>query len=257
MLIKCTERIWVLPPDPATDRPSLGYIMGDRHRVMVDAGNSPAHALLFFQALEAQGLPQPNLCVLTHSHWDHTYGLAELRHRGVYTIACRKTQEDLQNMALWSWTEEAVADRLRRGLDVPFCTTMILEEYGTYDALEIVPADLVFEDLLTLDLGGITLNLHQINGPHTPDGVLVHIPEEKTLFLGDADGNPLLRVPARQFLEELSNLRKVLESLNPLQVIPGHGPPETFEDTLGEIEASAKEAAQELYRIPYHEAPLP
>ena len=46
-LHQLTNRIWYTEHDSATDRPTLGYIMGDRRSVMLDAGNSGAHAELF------------------------------------------------------------------------------------------------------------------------------------------------------------------------------------------------------------------
>ena len=67
-----TRRVWYLPHSPASDRPALGYIRGDRRALMVDAGNSPAHVRQFLRSLEAEGLPAPDLAVLTHRHWDHT-----------------------------------------------------------------------------------------------------------------------------------------------------------------------------------------
>ena len=74
-LIKITDRISYLPGEQRTDRPLLYYIRGDRYSVAVDAGNSRAHVELFYSALTAAGLPLPKLTVLTHWHWDHTFGL--------------------------------------------------------------------------------------------------------------------------------------------------------------------------------------
>ena len=49
-LHQLTNRIWYTENDSTTDRPTLGYIMGDRRSVMLDAGNSGAHAELFLEA---------------------------------------------------------------------------------------------------------------------------------------------------------------------------------------------------------------
>ena len=77
-LHQLTNRIWYTEHDSATDRPTLGYIMGDRRSVMLDAGNSGAHAELFLEAVRRAGLPRPELVCISHSHWDHTFGMASL-----------------------------------------------------------------------------------------------------------------------------------------------------------------------------------
>ena len=74
-LKRLTERIWVLPFEEERDRPNLGYIQGDHWSMAVDAGHAKAHTALFYQALEDSGLRLPALTVLTHWHWDHTFGM--------------------------------------------------------------------------------------------------------------------------------------------------------------------------------------
>ena len=74
-LNRLTERVWVYPFEEERDRPNLGYIRGDRWSLAVDAGHSAAHVRDFYGALEAAGLPLPALTVLTHWHWDHTFGM--------------------------------------------------------------------------------------------------------------------------------------------------------------------------------------
>ena len=74
-LNRLTERIWIYPFEEERDRPNLGYVRGDRRSLAVDAGHSDAHVREFYGALEAAGLPLPDLTVLTHWHWDHTFGM--------------------------------------------------------------------------------------------------------------------------------------------------------------------------------------
>lgn len=53
----------------------LGYIRGERYSLAVDAGNSRRHVEKFYAALDAAELRRPDFTVLTHWHWDHTFGL--------------------------------------------------------------------------------------------------------------------------------------------------------------------------------------
>ena len=62
----------------------------------------------------------------------------------------------------------------------------VRKEYEGGKEVIIVPADIVFEGDMTIDLGGCTVKILQTKAPHTDDSTLVYVCEDKTLFLGDA-----------------------------------------------------------------------
>ena len=74
-LKRLTEHIWYMPFEAERDRPNLGYVKGDHWSLAIDAGHSAAHVREFYKLLEKEGLPLPGLTVLTHWHWDHTFGM--------------------------------------------------------------------------------------------------------------------------------------------------------------------------------------
>ena len=74
-LERLTDRIWYYPYEEYRDRPNLGYIRGDKWSLAIDAGHSDEHVAEFYAALEEEGLPLPDLTVITHWHWDHTFGM--------------------------------------------------------------------------------------------------------------------------------------------------------------------------------------
>ncbi|MCU0521929.1 MAG: MBL fold metallo-hydrolase [Anaerolineae bacterium] len=78
VLVKLTDRVCYLPADHRTDRPILSAILGTQRTAMVDAGASPAHAQLFLDALHKSTGRRRDWVILTHWHWDHTFGLAHL-----------------------------------------------------------------------------------------------------------------------------------------------------------------------------------
>lgn len=183
MMERICDRVYYLPHDEQGDRPALGYVRGDRFTLMVDAGNSPAHVAVFQARLAAEGLPTPDFVALTHWHWDHVFGAHALP---CPLIACSQTNGYLAEMRKWAWTDEAMAARLETGEDTEFCDLTIREVYPDRTNIVIREADIIFEDTLTLDLGGITCLLRRIDNPHSADSVLVHIPQEGVVFLGDA-----------------------------------------------------------------------
>lgn len=81
----------------------LGYIRGERYSLAVDAGNSRRHVEKFYAALDAAELRRPDFTVLTHWHWDHTFGLHAVDGAA---IACEATNEMLCRASRWKWSEE-------------------------------------------------------------------------------------------------------------------------------------------------------
>ena len=103
-LKKLSEHIWYMPFEEERDRPNLGYVKGDNWSLAIDAGHSDNHVKEFYALLEAEGLPLPSLTVLTHWHWDHTFGMHAVN--GL-CIANEKT-----NGHLLSWSESNSAGPL-------------------------------------------------------------------------------------------------------------------------------------------------
>ena len=64
-----------MPFEQDRDRPNLGYVKGKNWSLAIDAGHSAAHTKEFYALLEKENLPLPCLTVLTHWHWDHTFGM--------------------------------------------------------------------------------------------------------------------------------------------------------------------------------------
>lgn len=174
-LKRLSRRVWLSPFDDARDRPSLGYLKGDKLTLAVDAGHSKAHVEEFYDALRAEGLPLPDLTVATHWHWDHTFAIPFVH--GL-TVAGERTQTHLREV-VDHWDDRG-GERYFKELD-----EHIALEYG--DApITVSTADLTFGDRLTLDLGGLTVECFHLVSPHTDDSTFLLVPEEKLLFLGDA-----------------------------------------------------------------------
>ncbi len=174
-LDRLTERIWVYPYEEARDRPNLGYIRGDRWSLAVDAGHSSDHTEAFYRELEAAGLPLPSLTVLTHWHWDHTFGMHAVR--GL-CLANARTDGHLRDFRR---RLEAEGREMFLAMD-----ESIRLEYAGDRPVTVTPADLVFEGELRLDPGNCPVRVFQAEAPHTDDSTLVLVPGEGVLFVGDA-----------------------------------------------------------------------
>ncbi len=178
-----TDRIWYQTPVSETDRPIVAVITGDDRSLVIDAGNSSQHATLFLEEMKNQGLGRPDLVALTHWHWDHIFGIKQM---AVPTIATHRTVEEMQKMLDYEWTDEALEERIRQGIEIPFCADAIKLEFGKDREIEVILPTIRFTGELAIDLGGVTCLLRQVENDHSPGSALVYIPEERVLFLGDA-----------------------------------------------------------------------
>lgn len=219
MLHQPTSRCYYMPNEAETDRPCLGYIRGDRYSLMIDAGNSPAHHQLFLSELSAQDLPAPHAIAITHSHWDHTYGMCAT---SVPTLVNHMTQLHLQQMAQWVWTLPAMEERLRTGEDIRLCHDCILKEYPDLSAIRVVPGTVVYHGSMTIDLGGVHAQLIHLDNSHTDDCSIVYVPEEKIAFLSDITCDDLHHQPPCIHQARFKTLRRFLENLDFTHAIDGH-----------------------------------
>lgn len=176
-LVRLTDRVYYLPHFEPTDRPILGYVRGDKCSLAIDAGASPAHVADFYRGIDAEGLPRPSYTAITHWHWDHVFGMAYVDGA---TIASRATNELLADELHLSETDADYWDGMRRD------TRGFADEFPEGTMPAIVLSDIQFEDSLELDLGGVTVKLFRSVAPHTEDSVLIHIPSERVVFLGDS-----------------------------------------------------------------------
>src|SRR5512135_743791 len=120
-----TPHVYWLPANPATDRPMLGVIVGERATLIVDAGNSPAHANLLLGEITRLALPAPAYLALTHWHWDHVFGAATL---DLPTFASRETRRIVSGMTRLDWGDAALERRVREGVEIEFCRTNMMAE---------------------------------------------------------------------------------------------------------------------------------
>lgn len=184
MFQRITEHIHMRKCQHYTDRPNIGYIRGEQGVLLFDAGNSGTNAEQLKRELNDAGLPMPDYLALSHWHWDHSYGAAFW---DCPVIAGRETDAWLRKMADWTWDDEAMANRVETGEDIAFCCDMIRREYPDRSQIKVVPADIVFDGRLTIDLGGVTVELIHCKGPHSADSVLCYVPEDRFVFLGDSN----------------------------------------------------------------------
>lgn len=178
------EHIYVMHAEEGTDRPLLAAVAGRSRTLLIDGGNSSAHAQAFREYLEREGVRKPDMMVLTHHHWDHSFGLAEW---SLPTIAQRQTAGILRRFAGLEWNEATLDRLIAEGQMNEHTRSDMLAEYeGDLSRIRVEEPNIVFERFIDVDLGGLTCEIRYVGGDHAADSCVVFVKEEGTLFLGDA-----------------------------------------------------------------------
>ena len=177
-----SPHVYYLTADHTTDRPLLGAVVGKPHTLVVDAGNSPAHAQILLDHLRTIDAT-PSFVMLTHWHWDHVFGTNGY---DAPLLAHVDTQRVVREMASLDWSDAALDQRVTDGIEIEFCRDMIKAELPDRSDLVLRAPDIGFTDRLDLDLGGVTVNIVHVGGDHASDSTIVVVPDDKVVFLGDA-----------------------------------------------------------------------
>jgi glyoxylase-like metal-dependent hydrolase (beta-lactamase superfamily II) len=149
---------------------------------MLDAGASAAHARLLLNGLAAEGAATPSYVALTHSHWDHVFGAAEV---DAHIIAQALTAEALTELAATDWHDEALDRRVAAGVVTSGHAANVKAELPSPREVQVAPADIVFRDGLDIELGGATVRVRHVGGDHAADSCVMYVEPDGVLFLGD------------------------------------------------------------------------
>jgi len=173
-LFQLTNNIYYTSYEEERDRPILGYIKGKDFSVAIDAGHSKQHVEEFYSLLKQYNLELPKYTIITHWHWDHSFGIHAIHGQA---IASNVTNQHIKDF---------IANRSQK-TDEEFLhlDPSITKEYEKQELI-VVPAQIEFEDKHKLNNGTCSIQMFHSISPHTDDATLIYIPDEKVIFIGDA-----------------------------------------------------------------------
>lgn len=227
-----SPHILIMHAEHDTDRPLLAAVSGSRRTLLMDAGNSPAHAELFREELARRGWRQPDLLALTHWHWDHTFGITAWN---VPVIAHEETARVLNRLAGLSGTEEELERLVQQGTISDESVAHIRLEYGSPRIITVCTPDIVFNGRITVDLGGVTCELNHVGGDHSADSCVLHVIEDKVLFLGDALGPSVYGGPRRYSSTGFLKLLELIYGYKAHVLVESHGVPMTEQEFRADL----------------------
>ncbi|MGL4772611.1 MAG: MBL fold metallo-hydrolase [Clostridium sp.] len=222
MFNKLTNRVYYMDFVQEGDRPVLGLVVGDKYSLVIDGGNSEAHAKEFLNHVEKLDIPKIKYLVLTHWHWDHVFGISTFN---ATNIVSKKSNEKLNWMKGLKWTDDEIRKRVEIGEEIEFCEEHMKIEHPNSNRTIVIPnADIIFEKELLIDLGGVHVKIEQIDADHSDDCSLVTILEDKVTFMGDSMYLDMYHGEWSYTREKLYPFLDKLTSYNSDFYIPSHHP---------------------------------
>jgi glyoxylase-like metal-dependent hydrolase (beta-lactamase superfamily II) len=191
------------------------FVVSDDRRELIgiDAGTRPDSAKAAYEALRAYApnLPELTTVFITHSHWDHVGGHTYFR-----TL----------NSRLRFYARSNYAEEIARELGAPgvFDKEFFGEAFSPDNVRSFKP-DLTVDRRTELRIGGTRIELIPVEGGETHDAMLIHLPDQGVMFVGDFI-MPYLGAP---FVEEgdfqgLMDAIDVVVQKNPRYLLHGHEP---------------------------------
>jgi glyoxylase-like metal-dependent hydrolase (beta-lactamase superfamily II) len=199
-------------------------------RVVINTGmgfEAPAHKAAFDAVCPS---PTPWI-LLTQGHVDHVGGVALFRGPGTRLVAqrnnaaCQRDDERIRGVRqaqAYIWFKSAID----AGTGSPGAPRAVYRQ-------DTPVPDVLFDDRLDIDCGGVRLELHATPGGETVDSCVVWLPAERILFSGNVFG-PLfphfpnfntIRGDRYRFFEPyLESLRRI-RALEPEVLVTGHFEP--------------------------------
>ena len=217
--VQLADRVWFVQGQAALGTAgnrnfisNAGFVVTDDGVVVIDALGSPTLASELLAEIR-RITPQPvRYVIATHYHADHIYGLQTFKDAGATVLAHAEAREYLN-----SDTAQKRLEASRKEL-APWID----------DHTRLVDADRWLEGAETrLRVGSFDFVIGHVGPAHTPEDVVVYVPQLGVLFAGDLFFRG--RIP---FVGQADS-RLWIASLNrlmlyqPKLVVPGHGPSST------------------------------
>lgn len=190
---------------------NAGFVVTPDGVVVIDALGSPELARRLIVQIR-KVTPKPiNTVIVTHYHADHVYGLQVFKDAGARIVAQESSGEYLNS------------DTARLRLEASRQELFPWVDENT----RLLPPDEPIKGAKKLVVGGVDFELIPVGPSHTPDDLVVWLPQSRVLFAGDLvfrNRIPFVgQADSRQWIESLNTLLKFPAKV----MVPGHGPAST------------------------------
>jgi glyoxylase-like metal-dependent hydrolase (beta-lactamase superfamily II) len=212
-----------LAPDGSWGWSNAGLIVDGEESLLVDTlFDLPLtrEMLGAMQAAEPRAAKDINTLVNTHANGDHCYGNelvvgAEI----IASAASAREMDEAPPETLAAMMEMLAGDDSQLGVFMRRC-------FGDFDfkGISQTRPTQTFNKELQVQVGSKQVNLIEVGPAHTKGDVLVHVPEDRTVFTGDIlfiDGTPIMwDGPVSNWILACDRIM----AMDVETIVPGHGP---------------------------------
>ena len=187
---------------------NAGFVITPAGVVVMDALGSPALAeQLLTEIRKLTPLPVTHV-IVTHYHADHIYGLQTFKAQGARVVAHGAARDYLQS------------DTARLRME-----SSRLELFPWIDEnTRLVPADQWINGPTELTIGGVRFMLQPVGPSHTPEDLVIYLPQDKVLFAGDLVFRNRIPYVGQADSDHWIQALETLLTFDTAVVVPGHGP---------------------------------
>jgi cyclase len=208
---KVKDGIYVYAPDQTTTTCSM--VVTQEGVVMIDSCNNPLDSQKMLAAVKKVTDKPIRFLIDTEVHSDHTFNH--------YVFSPPATVIN----------HEGAAEGMKKGLDPKRVERLAAESpemAAVVKNYKFIPPHIEYKNKMTLNLGERTFELIYLKNVHSEADTAIWLPKERVLFAASAANvrtminlRPHVRIP-----DVLAGY-KLMRSLNPEVVVPGHGPVST------------------------------
>ena len=199
---------YVILDDNVAFVPNVGIVVGDKATLIVDTGLGEANGAIVLQEARTVSDNTEFYITATHYHPEHDLGATAFP----------------PNAKMIRWIDQqAEADELGAQTNERFAGFSPVLAELLKDA-SFRPADIIFEDEITLDLGGVHVRVLGVGPNHTRGDTVFFVEEDRVLYTGDVVMSvfPAVSAQSGSIAKWIANMSE-FEALNPAAIVPAHG----------------------------------
>ena len=206
--MKISDHSYVILDDNVGFVPNVGLVVGERATLIVDTGMGPDNGAIVLEEARKLSDNTDFYLTATHFHPEHDLGATAFP-ASAKMIRWRGQQAE---------TDEQGAQTIERfsGFSPAVATLLSKASYRKPDT--------VFDDEMTLDLGGVHVRLSGVGPAHTRGDTVMYVEEDKVLLTGDVvmPVFPAASAQAASIEKWLASIAEFQE-FAPRVVVPAHG----------------------------------
>jgi glyoxylase-like metal-dependent hydrolase (beta-lactamase superfamily II) len=202
-----SEHVHVIPAEGRSGVPNVGIVVGSRAVLIVDSGLGMAGGQTILDEARRIAGDRPLYVIGTHFHPEHIGGEQAFTTATILRPLAQQREIDKAGATLIGVFRGMSSDN-----------ALLLKDFS------FRPADIVFDGAMTLDLGGVFVNIIPAGPAHTDGDIALFVRDDGVLFTGDVvqqNYAPLLMGEHSSSASWLAQI-DTLEKLPARIVVPSH-----------------------------------